>query len=46
MLGRRLLYIKRLASSIRNLNEEEREIFENQLEDSKYIDIHYFGEKE
>jgi hypothetical protein len=46
MLGKRLLYIKRLASSVRNLNEEEREIFENQLEDSKYINIHYFGEKE
>ena len=45
MLGKRLLYIKRIASSVRNLNEEEREIFENQLEDSKYIDIHYFGEK-
>ena len=46
MLGSRLIYIKRLASSIRNLNEEEREIFRNQLEDSKYINIHYFGEKE
>ena len=46
MLGKRLLYIKRLASSVRNLNEEEREIFKNQLEDSKYINIHYFREKE
>ena len=46
MLGKRLLYIKRLTSSVRNLNEEEREIFENQLKDSKYINIHYFGEKE
>lgn len=45
MLGSRLIYIKRLASSVRNLKEEEREVFENQLEDSKYIDEHYFGEK-
>ena len=43
MLGKRLLYIKRLASSVRNLNEEEKEVFENQLKDSKYIDKHYFG---
>lgn len=42
MLGSRLIYIKRLASSIRNLNEEEKEVFENQLKDPKYIDIHYF----
>lgn len=45
MLGSRLIYIKRLASSIKNLNKEEKEILENQLRNSKFIDIHYFGEK-
>jgi len=45
MLGSRLIYIKRLASSVKNLSKEEREVFENQLRDSKFIDIHYFGEK-
>ena len=44
MLGSRLIYIKRLASSVRNLKEEEKKVFENQLKDSKFIDRHYFGE--
>ena len=46
MLGSRLIYIKRLASSVRNLTLEERKVFENQLVDSEFIDRHYFGIKE
>lgn len=46
MLGSRLIYIKRLASSVRNLNKEEKEIFEIQLKDSKFIDRCYFGEND
>lgn len=42
MLGKRLDYIKRLASSVRNLNEEERNVFEHQLKDSDFIDREIF----
>ena len=38
MIGKKLIYIKRLASSVRNLNKEEREIFDKQLINSEYID--------
>lgn len=42
MLGSRLIYIKRLASSVRNLNEEEKEVFNNQLKNPEFIDKYIF----